>query len=80
MPVVATRLAAEGLDLVDGLDYLAGETDLELADAAIALFRDDGLVESLRLRAKTSIETCFGEAAFDGAIDAALRTVGLLRD
>jgi glycosyltransferase involved in cell wall biosynthesis len=40
LPVVATTVAAEGLDLEEGQHYARGETPVELADAAVALLDD----------------------------------------
>ena len=43
VPVVATRIAAEGTGLVDGVNVLIGDDPQEKADAIIRLYRDDGL-------------------------------------
>ena len=43
VPVVATRIAAEGTGLVDGLNVLIGDDPQEMADAVVRLIHDDGL-------------------------------------
>ncbi len=40
-PMVSTRVGAEGLDFIDGIDILLRETDQEIASACIALLQDD---------------------------------------
>jgi glycosyltransferase involved in cell wall biosynthesis len=50
IPVVATSLAAEGLELEVGLHYAGGETPAELANQTIALLRSP--VERVRLAAQ----------------------------
>lgn len=46
-PVVATTLAAEGLDLKSGKDVLIAESPAELADASVKLLKDQSLQEKL---------------------------------
>jgi glycosyltransferase involved in cell wall biosynthesis len=41
LPVVATPLSCEGIDVVDGENVLLGETPQALAEAAVALLRDE---------------------------------------
>ncbi|MCT9932292.1 glycosyltransferase family 4 protein [Planotetraspora sp. A-T 1434] len=43
IPVVSTALGAEGLDAIHGRHLLIGETAAELADACVALLRDQAL-------------------------------------
>ncbi|APH72337.1 hypothetical protein BSQ44_13935 [Aquibium oceanicum] len=43
VPVVATRIAAEGTGLVDGVNVLIGDDPQEMADAVVRLLRDDDL-------------------------------------
>jgi polysaccharide biosynthesis protein PslH len=50
-PVVGTAIAAEGLEIEDGVHYLHGETSEELAAACIRLARDPELGERLRANA-----------------------------
>ncbi len=48
-PVVATTLAAEGLDLANGRDVLIADTSAGLADATVKLLRDHSLQQRLSL-------------------------------
>jgi glycosyltransferase involved in cell wall biosynthesis len=51
-PLVATPLAAEGMDLVDGQDLLLAETDEEFADCISSLLSDASLRQSLSANAR----------------------------
>ena len=72
LPVVATRLAAEGLDLIDGLDIDFGETDDELVARAVSLCVDKDERQRRRLRARKTVEQRFGPKAIEAAIRASL--------
>jgi glycosyltransferase involved in cell wall biosynthesis len=72
LPVVATRLAAEGLDLVDGVDIDFAETDDELAARAAALCADSGWLQARRLRARETVARRFGPQAISAAVRASL--------
>jgi glycosyltransferase involved in cell wall biosynthesis len=54
--LVATRLAAEGLDVVSGEQLLLAESDSELAEAIVLLLRDDERREALARRARAWAE------------------------
>ncbi len=72
LPVVATRLAAEGLGLVDGVDIDFAETDDELATRAAALCADPGWLQARRLRARETVTRRFGPHAISSAVRASL--------
>ncbi|WP_395447042.1 glycosyltransferase family 4 protein [Aminobacter sp. UC22_36] len=72
LPVVATRLAAEGLDLVDGVDIDFAETDDELAARAVALCADPDWLQVRRLRARETVARRFGPQAISAAVRASL--------
>jgi glycosyltransferase involved in cell wall biosynthesis len=63
IPVVATPVAAEGLDFTPGESILIHETDEELAAAVIALCSDSARMENLRRRAHAEVRRRYGKAA-----------------
>jgi glycosyltransferase involved in cell wall biosynthesis len=77
VPVVATRLAVEGLDLAEGLDYLAAETDGDLAGAAASLLQNAELARAMSERARVRAISGFGDMAIDDAIDRVLKAAHL---
>lgn len=72
LPVVATRLAAEGLELIDGVDIDFAESDEELAARAAALYTDPVRREARRLRARETAAQWFGPTAVEAAVRASL--------
>lgn len=66
VPVVATRKAAEGLD------FLAGKTDRDLADAAILMLERPEIAELIASRAQITVGAYCSAAVLDNAIDAIL--------
>jgi polysaccharide biosynthesis protein PslH len=58
--LVASRLAVEGLDVVDGEHVLLAETDQEFADAVRALFDDNDRRTALEVRAREWAESNLG--------------------
>lgn len=72
LPVVATKLAAEGLGLVDGVDIDFAETDDELAARAAALCQDAGWLQARRLRARETVTRRFGPQAISSAVRGSL--------
>ncbi|WP_421914829.1 glycosyltransferase family 4 protein [Mesorhizobium sp.] len=68
VPVIATPLAAEGLDLIDGEEVLLAESDEDLAKTAIALCRDRGRLAKQRIRAHDAIWARFGPEAIRSAL------------
>ncbi|UCI07738.1 glycosyltransferase [Mesorhizobium sp. B1-1-8] len=68
VPVVATPLAAEGLDLIDGETVSIGETDEGLADLAVSLCSDPARMAGLRARAHDTAWSRFGPQAIRDAV------------
>lgn len=68
VPVIATPLAAEGLDLSDGEDLLLSDTDEGLADLAIGLCSDPARMAGLRARAHAVVWSRFGPQAIRDAV------------
>jgi glycosyltransferase involved in cell wall biosynthesis len=46
-PIVATRIGAEGLEMVDGRDFLMRDTAATFAEACLQLLKDDALSQRL---------------------------------
>lgn len=72
VPVIATPLAAEGLDLVETDEMLLSLTDEGFADTAIGLCRDAERRSRQRLRAHQAVWARFGPQAIRDAIRAGL--------
>ena len=68
LPVIATPLAAEGLDLADGEDLLLSDTDEGLAELAVALCSDPDRIAALRARAYDTAWSRFGPQAIRDAV------------
>ncbi|TGT73358.1 MULTISPECIES: glycosyltransferase [unclassified Mesorhizobium] len=68
VPVIATPLAAEGLDLAGGEDLLLSDTDEGLADLAVALCSDPARMARLRARAHDTAWSRFGPQAIREAV------------
>ncbi|RTM01860.1 MAG: glycosyltransferase [Hyphomicrobiales bacterium] len=68
VPVIATPLAAEGLDLIDGEDLLLSDADEGLADLAIELCNDPTRMDVLRARAHRTAWSRFGPQAILNAV------------
>lgn len=68
VPVIATPLAAEGLDLLDGEEVLLAETDADLAAKAVALCRDPERLRRQRIAAHHAAWSRFGPAALRDAV------------
>lgn len=68
VPVIATPLAAEGLDLIDGDEVILSESDKGLTDAAIALCRDRDRLARQRMRAHEAVWARFGPEAIRNAM------------
>ena len=56
VPVVASRVAAEGLPYTDGKDILLAEEPSEFARALVRLWRDRQLAESIAREARATVE------------------------
>jgi len=68
IPVVATRLAVEGLDLTEGEEVLLSGNDEELADLATRLCCDRERMAGLRVRAYDAAWSRFGPPAIREAV------------
>ncbi|RWK01845.1 MAG: glycosyltransferase [Mesorhizobium sp.] len=68
VPVIATPLAAEGLDLVENEDILLSDSDEGLADLAVGLCSDQAGMSRLRARAYDSAWSRFGPQAIRDAV------------
>jgi glycosyltransferase involved in cell wall biosynthesis len=63
LPVVTTRIGAEGMHLQDGIHALVADEPDEFADAVVRLYRDEVLWGALRGQALTHVEERFSERA-----------------
>ncbi|QND67151.1 glycosyltransferase [Mesorhizobium loti] len=72
VPVIATPMAAEGLDLVDKEELLLSDTDEGLADMAVGLCLDTDRRARQRIRAHQAVWTRFGPQAIRNAVRAGL--------
>ncbi|QKD06039.1 glycosyltransferase [Mesorhizobium loti R88b] len=72
VPVIATPLAAEGLELAENDEVLLSATDDGLADVAIGLCHDAKRRERQRMRAHHAVWARFGPQAIRDAIRAGL--------
>jgi len=68
VPVIATPLAAEGLDLADGEDLFLSDTDEGLAELAIGLCSDPARMAGLRAHAYDTAWARFGPEAIRDAV------------
>jgi glycosyltransferase involved in cell wall biosynthesis len=68
VPVIATPLAAEGLDLIDKEELLLSDTDEGLADLAVGLCLDTDRRARQRIRAHQAVWARFGARAIRNAV------------
>ena len=68
LPVIATPLAVEGLDLIGGTDVLLADTDRGLADKIRTLCSDPQQFDMLRQNAKRTVVARFGPATIATAV------------
>ena len=57
LPVVATPIGAEGMDLKNGRELLVAATVASFADAVLRLMRDDALWLRMQANARAAIES-----------------------
>jgi GT2 family glycosyltransferase len=62
VPVVATGIAAEGMDLEDGRDVLLADTPEDFADRVLRLYEDDDLWRTLSRGGRENIRRRFSPA------------------
>ncbi len=67
-PIVATRFAAEGLDLRDGREILYAEDDAGIAAACAELLRDHGLCRTLGAAARRRVTAMYDTTSIKRAI------------
>lgn len=72
LPVVATRLAIEGMHLVDGESVLVADTAEAMVEAVIRLYQDPELWQRLSAGGLAVMERYFSFAAAERAVRAAL--------
>jgi glycosyltransferase involved in cell wall biosynthesis len=68
IPVIATPLAVEGLDLVENEEVLLSDSDERLADMAIELCLDRARMANQRARAHEAVWSRFGPDAIRNAV------------
>lgn len=68
VPVIATPLAAEGLDLVENEEVLLSDTDERLAEMAVGLCQDAERRARQRIRAHRAVWSRFGPHAIRNAV------------
>jgi glycosyltransferase involved in cell wall biosynthesis len=68
VPVVATSVGAEGMDLDDGVTALVVDDPVAFAAAIIRLVRDDALWRRVSAAGRDHIEALFGRPAFAAAL------------
>lgn len=68
LPVVATSIAAEGLGLEAGSEFVLATTDEEFAQAIVALWLDREGYEAVRHRARETVMLRFGASAIERAV------------
>ena len=79
VPVVASAVAVEGLDLVDGETFVRAETPAEFAAAVASLWADRDRYDRLRRRGFEEASRRFGPAAIAAAVGDAVAALGLGR-
>lgn len=68
LPVVATPLAVEGLDLAEGKEVLTGDSDAELADHVTALCADQAQFAAQRAYGLQAVTQRFGPSSVEAAV------------
>jgi glycosyltransferase involved in cell wall biosynthesis len=60
VPVISTRVGAEGLDLIPGREILIADTPADFADATLRLLREPDLRRRLGAAAREKVEARYG--------------------
>jgi len=68
LPVVATALAVEGLDLAEGEEVLLAESDEGIARHIVELYRNPGTMRRQCLYAGKTVQLRYGTTALDLAV------------
>ncbi len=74
-PVVATRIGAEGLEVVDGRDLLLRDAPAEFAAGLLQLLNNPAEAAALGQRARRRVEEAYGWAACVSELDGLCRDV-----
>ncbi|MGA3112940.1 MAG: glycosyltransferase [Syntrophobacteraceae bacterium] len=72
LPVVATSIAVEGTDLQSGRNVIVADDALDFADAAIALYQDEGLWNRLSINGKEFVTKLYSPEAVAANLENAL--------
>jgi glycosyltransferase involved in cell wall biosynthesis len=72
IPVVTTAVGMAGLDLVPGRDLLVGESDADLAEAVLELWRSPKTLEGLASHGRSVVAERYGPARLQETIASAL--------
>ncbi|MFN3643630.1 MAG: glycosyltransferase family 4 protein [Gemmobacter sp.] len=78
-PVVGTAVAVEGLDLVDGADFLAAEGEAAIADACVALLTDPGRRAAISAGGRARIAADYDWQALFARIEARMLALAQAR-
>jgi glycosyltransferase involved in cell wall biosynthesis len=78
VPIVSSLLGVEGLDLRPGIDYLRAESDADVADAVLMLWRDPALPAKLIESALDRVSQRYDQAAADRAVAESFTELGLV--
>lgn len=68
VPVISTRLGAEGLDVSEGVNILLAENAAEFSAAVARLRGEPGLADHLARNARRFVEQAYSPAAFAAAV------------
>lgn len=63
LPVVATRVAAEGMNLMDGSDLIVADDPKEMADAILSIYMDERIWKNLSNNGLITAERLWGRSA-----------------
>src|SRR5690606_10015024 len=78
MPIVASSIAAEGIGLVDGVDYLCADTAADTAAAVLQLLGDPARAQRLGLSAQDRLVSRFGRERVAAQLAEALSAANAL--
>ena len=79
LPVVVTRIAAEGMDLTDGETALIADSADEFAGAVVKLLRDEALQQRLSTNGRHAARTRWSEAVVGERLLTLMKTLPELR-
>lgn len=77
VPVVATGIAAEGMDLEDGRDVLLADTPEDFADRVLRLYEDDDLWRLLSRGGRENVRRRFSPAVAEKQVRGILAEIGM---